>query len=70
MTIHLQTCRMRERDYADSRTPPILHRKETFVASEHPLHAEFARLARQGESEGLHEARAHICTRRGWEALL
>ena len=70
MTVHLQTFRERERDYTTSRNPPILHRKETFVASDHPLHAKFARLTRQEESKGLYEAPAHIGTRLGWEELL
>ena len=70
MTVHLQTFRVRERDYTTSRNPPILHRKETFVASDHPLHAKFARLTRQEESKGLYEAPAHIGRRLGWEELL
>ena len=70
MTVHLQTFRLRERDYTTSQNPPILHRKETFVASDNPLHAKFARLTRQEESKGLFEAPAHIGTRRGWEELL
>ena len=70
MTVHLQTFRVRERDYTTSRNPPILHRKETFVASDHPLHGKFARLTRQEESKDLYEAPAHIGTRRGWEELL
>ena len=70
MTVHLQTFRLRERDYTASRNPPILHRKETFIASYHPLHTKFARLTRQEESKGLYEAPAHIGTRLGWEELL
>ena len=70
MTVHLQTFRMREWDYTSYRNPPILHRKETFVASDHPLHAKFARLTRQEESKGLYEAPAHIGTRLGWEEQL
>ena len=70
MTVHLQTFRVRERDYATSQNPPILHRKETFVASDHPLHAKFARLTRQEESRGLYGAPAHIGTRRGWDEVL
>ena len=70
MTVHLQTFRVRERDYTTSQNPPILHRKETFVAAEHPLHAKFARLTRQEESKGLYEAPAHIGTRRGWDEVL
>ena len=70
MTVHLQTFRVRERDYTTSRNPPILHRKETFVASNHPLQAKFARLTRQEEAKGLYEAPTYIGTRRGWEELL
>ena len=70
MTVHLQTFRVRGRGYTTSRNPPILHRKETFVASDHPHHAKFARLTRQEESKGLYDAPAHIGTRLGWEELL
>ena len=70
MTVHLQTFRVRERDYTTSQNPPILHRKETFVAAEHPLRAKFARLTRQEESKGLYEAPAQIGTCRGWDEVL
>ena len=70
MTVHLQTFRVREREYRGSRNPPILHRKETFVAPDHPLHAKFSRLTRQEESKGLYEEPSRIGTRRGWEETL
>ena len=70
MTVHLQTFRVRERDYTPSQNPPILHRKETFVASDHPLHSRFFRLTRQEESKGLYEDTTRIGTRRGWEQAL
>ena len=70
MTVHLQTFRVRERDYRGSRNPPILHRKETFLAPDHQLHAKFSRLTRQEESKGLYEDTVHIGTRRGWEQVL
>ena len=35
------------------RNPPVLHRKEAFLAPTHPLFAKFARLARQEEGHGL-----------------
>ena len=34
-------------EYRASTNPPILHRKETFLAPDHPLHAKFARLTQQ-----------------------
>ena len=70
MTVHLQTFQVRERDYRGSRNPPILHRKETFLASDHPLYAWFSRLTRQEESNGLYEETTTIGTRRGWERVL
>ena len=70
LTVHLQTCRVRERDYRGSRNPPILHRKETFVAPDHPLHAKFSRLPRQEEAKGLYEEPSRIGTRRGWQDVL
>ena len=70
MTVHLQTFRVRERDYRGFRNPPILHRKETFLAPDHPLHAKFSRLTRQEESKGLYENTTTIGTRRGWEQVL
>ena len=70
LTVHLQTFRVRERDYRTSRNPPILHRKETFLVPAHPLHAKFARLTRQEESKGLFEETSRIGTRDGWEQRL
>ena len=70
LTVHLQTFRVRERDYRGSRNPPIIHRKETFVGPDHPLHGKFARLTRLEEAKGLFEDPAHIGTRVGWERVL
>jgi hypothetical protein len=57
-------------DYANSRNPPILHRKETFLPSDHPLHARFARLTQQEEKHGLLDDTASIGTRGGWRHRL
>ena len=70
LTVHLQTFRVRERDYRGSRNPPILHRKETFVAADYPLHGKFSRLTRQEEAKGLYVEPSRIGTRRGWEEVL
>ena len=70
LTVHLQTFRLRERDYRASTNPPLLHRKESFLASEHPLHAKFSRLTKQEESKGLFADTVRIGTRRGWEQVL
>ena len=57
-------------EYAASANPPILHRKETFLAGDHPLYAKFARLTQQEEKHGLLDDTATIGTRDGWNARL
>ena len=57
-------------DYVSSTNPPVLHRKETFVTPEHPLHAKFARLTEQEDRQGLLSETATIGTREGWAARL
>jgi DNA phosphorothioation-associated putative methyltransferase len=57
-------------DYTASTNPPILHRKETFLTSDHPLHAKFARLTQQEEKHGLLDDTATIGTREGWSRRL
>jgi len=52
------------------RNPPILHRKETFLAAERPLRAKFARLTRLEEAKGLFAHVSRIGMRDGWEAVL
>jgi DNA phosphorothioation-associated putative methyltransferase len=57
-------------DYSASANPPVLHRKETFLPSDHPLHAKFARLTEQEEKHGLLDDSATIGNREGWQARL
>lgn len=57
-------------DYAASDNPPILHRKETFLQPDHPLHAKFSRLTQQEEEHGLLAETATIGTRAGWQTRL
>jgi DNA phosphorothioation-associated putative methyltransferase len=57
-------------DYADNANPPILHRKETFLHPNHPLHGKFARLTKQEEKHGLLKDSSSIGTRDGWTARL
>ena len=52
LTVHLQTFRVRQRNYRSSRNPPILHRKETFITPDHQLHAKFATPDPTGGSQG------------------
>src|SRR5262249_53895010 len=57
-------------DYAPSANPPVLHRKETFLAPDHPLPAQFARLPAQEERCGLLDDASGIGTRDGWARRL
>lgn len=70
LAVNLQTFDIRRRDYSASRNPPILHRKETFLSSDHPLYEKFARLTRIEEKKGLYEDTSSIGTREGWNHLL
>jgi hypothetical protein len=47
----------------------ILHRKEEFVAGDHPLRSTFARLTQQEESHGLFADPAAIGARDGWASV-
>ncbi|MDY6784104.1 MAG: DNA phosphorothioation-associated putative methyltransferase [Cyanobacteriota bacterium] len=64
--VDLQTAQVNRRDYSTSGNPPILHRKETFVAPDYPLYRTFARLTRQEEELGLLANSRFIGTRREW----
>jgi DNA phosphorothioation-associated putative methyltransferase len=57
-------------DYSEATNPPILHRKETFVSPEYPLHERFARLTVQEERYKLLEDSATIGTHTGWQQRL
>lgn len=70
LTVHFQTFRVKYRDYRSYRNPPILHRKETFLAPDHPLHSKFARLTRIEEQKGLYDETSRIGTRESWENAL
>lgn len=68
--VDLITGRTRRDDYRKRANPPILHRKETFLPPEHPLHEKFAKLTRQEEAAGLLEDTARIGFRINWERIL
>ena len=70
LSIHLQTFRVRTRDYQSSPNRPILHRKELFVASDYPGREKFARLTRIEASKGLYEDTSRIGFEEGWDELL
>ena len=57
------------RDFRDSANPPILHRKETFVAEDCPKRLTFERLTAQEERAGILSV-PNIGMRDGWSAVL
>lgn len=70
VTIDLANGKARHTDYSNNLNPPILHRKETFLASEHPRRAGFAALTKAEEAAGLYERTATIGFKLNWERLL
>lgn len=61
--------RLKHRYFGDSENPPILHRKDTFVAASYPGFSKFVRLTRQEEKAGLLD-RSDIGHRRSWADAL
>ena len=70
LVVPLNTFHIDYREYKDSTNPFILHRKETFLASDHPLRPKFARLTNQEERFNLYDKPELIGTREGWLKLL
>lgn len=67
ITADLVTGKVRRTDHADNPNPPILHRKEAFLASDHPQPSLFAALTEAEEAEGLYEHPATIRFTLNWE---
>lgn len=61
---------VRPTDYRTRDNPPVLHRKELFVAPEHPRYDTFRRLTEQEDRHGLLDETSRIGTRSGWEQHL
>lgn len=70
LVVPLRTFHVDYRDYSSSENPPILHRKEEFVAADHPLRPRFTKLTEQEERAGLYQTPETIGTREGWQAIL
>ena len=58
------------RDYSDAPNPPLLHRKETFVAPDYPHYTRFAHLTQQQVAMGLLDNSREIGTQLNWERRL
>jgi DNA phosphorothioation-associated putative methyltransferase len=70
MLIDLRDLSVKFRDYSEQENSPILHRKETFLSENHPLHAKFAKLTKAEEKAGLFKETKTIGNQQGWERRL
>jgi DNA phosphorothioation-associated putative methyltransferase len=70
ITIDLLTGRSRVTSYENSSNPPILHRKEAFLAPGDPRIEVFRMLTRAEEKAGLYEETKTIGFRQNWQRLL
>jgi DNA phosphorothioation-associated putative methyltransferase len=70
MLIDLRDLSVKFRDYSEQENLPILHRKETFLSDNHPLHAKFAKLTKAEEKAGLFKETKTIGNQQGWERRL
>jgi len=68
--VSLRDLRVDLRDFRGRQNPPVLHRKETFVATDYAGFEKFARLTRQEELAGLLADSSAIGTRDGWNRAL
>jgi DNA phosphorothioation-associated putative methyltransferase len=69
-TIDLVKLSVREANYKSSENPPILHRRETFVAPDHPQVSFFNGFTKEGENIGLYENTRTIGFKQNWERLI
>lgn len=70
LVVPLRTFEVKHYDFSNSENPPILHRKEMFVAYDHPHKKKYERLTRQEERWGLYEDARSIGMRDGWIRML
>jgi DNA phosphorothioation-associated putative methyltransferase len=68
--VNLESKTVSYRTYASSQNPPILHRKELLLPTDHPRRGEYAALTAAAESIGLFEQPTRIGYRRQWLALI
>lgn len=70
MVVDLAAGQSKRISYASNANPPILHRKETMIAPDHPKTALFSKLSEEEEKCGLYEDTSRIGFKQNWETLL
>ncbi|GEA13617.1 DNA phosphorothioation-associated putative methyltransferase [Alteromonas sp. KUL49] len=68
--IDLEKLSVRTTSYQNSKNPPILHRKETFVKADYPLLALFKEITEEGEAAGLFENTRSIGFQQNWLKII
>jgi DNA phosphorothioation-associated putative methyltransferase len=68
--VDLITQEVNRRDYRNTDNAPVLHRKETFLAPDHPQYLQFAQLTHQQDALGLLNDSREIGTSIGWQRRL
>jgi DNA phosphorothioation-associated putative methyltransferase len=68
--VNLVNTEVSDRYYSESNNPPLLHRKETFVAPDYPNYEKFKHLTEMEAVLGLLADSRAIGTRRDWELRL
>jgi DNA phosphorothioation-associated putative methyltransferase len=68
--VNLRSFKVKFRDFANYRSPPVLHRKENFLAADHPCFNTFRRLTKSEERHGLLVDTSRIGHRWAWEQVL
>jgi len=69
-TIDLSKLTMRESNYAESKNPPILHRREALVSADYPAIEQFRSFTKEGEAIGLYENTRKIGFKQNWLKLI
>ena len=69
-TVDLHKGTFRVSNYNNSDNPPILHRKELFLAPNHPSISKFKEITKEGEEAGLYKNPKIIGFKQSWERLI
>jgi hypothetical protein len=70
VTIDLAKLSHKITDYSKYDNPPILHRKETMISSEHESYEDFCHITQEGENAGLYQDSRHIGFKASWENII
>lgn len=70
VVVNLRKLTIDLRDYRGADNPPLLHRKEEFIAPDDPLRQRYERLTASEQRYGLYAHPESIGTLKGWEAAL